>query len=398
MVGISFKPAQHLFTFFMWAMAGRTTIPGFVDTPLLPPHQIKKEKEKILVDQTEQKVGGTFDASDAGFEEHGHTTLLTKDADALPIVIFSHGMAGMSQSYSYYLGSLASQGFVVAAVEHRDGSGPGSLVHLPNGKKKRVWHLKLEDLQREPPMTLSELKVAQLAFREAEILETVRLFERLNAGEDVKQLKPHSPDKSLPTFKNRLDLDAVTIAGHSYGATGTLQAIKYAPSKKRPLNGAIALDPGKESGPLNDDIKVPVLVFNSGEWTEKQVEFYGQGLHFDVEKKLVKKAEKGWFMTLLGTAHPSCTDAPLIVPWIMRLVLGTTLDPLIALKEYVDVSVEFLNFLRDGDIKGMLKSQVSSPDGPVGKAEDRGTVDGRQGGKWEVHVVPKEAQNSLLDD
>lgn len=264
-------------------------------------------------------------------------------------------------------------------------------------------------------MTISELKVAQLAFREAEILETVRLFQRLNAGEDVKQLKPHSPDKSLPTFKNRLDLDAVTIAGHSYGATGTLQAVKGAPSKTHPLNGAIALDPGKESGPLNDDIKVPVLVFNSGEWTEKQMEFYGQGLHFEVEKKLVNKAEKGWFMTLrkyyptiftsskltlykVGTAHPSITDAPLIVPWIMRLVLGTTLDPLVALKEYVDVSVEFLNFLKTGNAKGMLNSKVSSPAGPVGDAEDRATVDGRQGGKWEVHVVPKEANDSVLEE
>jgi platelet-activating factor acetylhydrolase len=153
-------------------------------------------------------------------------------------------------------------------------------------------------LRREPPMTLSDLKVAQLAFREAEILETIQLFHRLNNGSTITQLKPHSPDKSLPTFKNRLDLDAVTIVGHSYGATGTLQAVKMAPSKARPLNGAIALDPGKESGPLNDDINVPVLVFNSGEWTEKQMEFYGQGLHFDVEKRLVKKAEKGWFMTL----------------------------------------------------------------------------------------------------
>ena len=154
--------------------------------------------------------------------------------------------------------------------------------------------------RQDPPLTIEELKIAQLAFREAEIMETIHLFHRLNdgEGEHIKNLKPHSPSASLHTFKNRLDLNAVTIAGHSYGATGTLQAIKSAPSSTHPLNGAIALDPGKESGPLNDDIEVPVLVFNSGEWTEKQVEFYGQGKHFDVERKLVKKADKGWFMTL----------------------------------------------------------------------------------------------------
>ena len=103
---------------------------------------------------------------------------------------------------------------------------------------------------------------------------------------------------------------------------------------------------------------------------------------------LLGESETNYKKTV-GTAHPSCTDAPLIVPRIMRMVLGTTLDPLVALKEYVDVSVEFLNYLRNGEIKGILENKVTSPDGPLGKTEDRGTVKGRHGGKWEVHVVPE---------
>jgi platelet-activating factor acetylhydrolase len=63
----------------------------------------------------------------------------------MPCVVFTHGMAGMSQSYSHYLGSIASHGYVVAAVEHRDGSGPGSIIHYSNGKERTVWHLKAED-------------------------------------------------------------------------------------------------------------------------------------------------------------------------------------------------------------------------------------------------------------
>ena len=58
------------------------------------------------------------------------------------------------------------------------------------------------------------------------------------------------------------------------------------------------LDPGKESGLLNDEIDLPTLVMHSGQWTEKQTEFYGQGWHFDVVRKLVEKTKKGWFMTL----------------------------------------------------------------------------------------------------
>lgn len=145
-----------------------------------------------------------------------------------------------------------------------------------------------------------DLKKAQLDFREAEIRETIYLFDRLNRGQgsQIRNLKPDSLESVLPGFKDRLNMSAVTVAGHSYGATGALQALKNAPSEEMPINGAIMLDPGKGSGPLNEKINLPTLVMHSGQWTEKQVEFYGQGWHFDVVKKLVEKTKKGWFMTL----------------------------------------------------------------------------------------------------
>lgn len=150
-----------------------------------------------------------------------------------------------------------------------------------------------------PQMTDLDLKEAQLAFREAEIVETIKLFAQLNDGDaPVVNLKPDSPREALPGFKNRLDLSEITIAGHSYGATGVLQALKLSGPKGSTINGGIALDPGKGSGSLNGDIKVPLLVMQSGEWTEKQADFYGQGWQFDVVKKIVENVRGGWFMTL----------------------------------------------------------------------------------------------------
>ena len=282
---------SSVFTFALWLLGSSTVIPGVVDAPILT------GAEKILVDES-GGAAGLGKILNAAEQEHQE---LKRDVEfgTLPCVVFTHGMAGMSQSYSHYLGSIASHGYVVAAVEHRDGSGPGTVVHYPNGKEKEVWHLKLKDLESNPPMTELDLKAAQLAFREAEISETIKLLAQLNAGDaPVVNLKPDSPRESLPGFKHRLNLSAVTVAGHSYGATGAMQALKAAGTKEMPINGGIALDPGKESGPLNKDIDVPILVMQSGEWTGKQTEFYGQGWHFDVVRKILESVKEGWFMTL----------------------------------------------------------------------------------------------------
>ncbi|KAF1939291.1 PAF-acetylhydrolase family member [Clathrospora elynae] len=373
---------SSIFTFALWLLGSSTVIPGVVDAPIL------SGAEKILTEEAGSGAGSFGKIMSAAEQEHQE---LKRDRKigTLPCLVFTHGMAGMSQSYAHYLGSIASHGYVVAAVEHRDGSGPGTVIHHPDGKERKVWHLKLQDLESNPPMTDLDLKAAQLNFREAEISETIKLFAQLNLGDaPVVNLKPDSPREALPGFKNRLNLSAVTVGGHSYGATGVMQALKSAGSKAMPINGGIALDPGKGSGLLNKDIDVPILVMQSGEWTEKQSDFYGQDWHFIVVRKIVESLREGWFMTLAGTAHPSCTDAPLIVPWIMKMVTGTTLNSKVALREYIETSLRFLEYLQTGKKNGVLGSSVTNREGPFKHDEPRKWTKGPHGADWEIHVVP----------
>ena len=68
------------------------------------------------------------------------------------------------------------------------------------------------------------MKEAQIAFRHAEIVETVRALREINKGNgaDVFALNPRKEGQDLENWKGRLAMDQITLAGHSYGATGAV--------------------------------------------------------------------------------------------------------------------------------------------------------------------------------
>lgn len=53
------------------------------------------------------------------FQDHVSNDVIKKHGNKLPVVILSHGLSACRSFYSAFCTELASQGFIVAAIEHR---------------------------------------------------------------------------------------------------------------------------------------------------------------------------------------------------------------------------------------------------------------------------------------
>jgi platelet-activating factor acetylhydrolase len=396
-----------LFTGALRGLAGSITIPAAVDVPL---------SSEAVPGPGPSSATDPRDRDDEDEDSRGQKVLASTEQEqrGFPVIVFSHGTTSSRRDYSHYAGELAARGYVVAMMEHRDGSCPGSVIKARGRRdqKRLIFDVSEVESLDGAELSVEEFHSAQLNFREAEIEEAVRVMKMINSGRGAEVLKQNlrGEGSHLAKWAGRLNTDAMVIAGHSYGATGALQALRHWPNDKLPFKGAIILDPGKSSGPLNKDINVPVLVVHSNSWSSKTSIFYGRA-HFDTVEGIVtdnnERGNPSWFMTSLGTSHPSVTDAPLIEPFLLSFTTGATINVYQGLRQYVHVAEDFLLFLADGTKRGLLAEKAEFP------KYDPGTVLGMwkpgQGGNdtqqqqqqqqqqdewfdwrsyWQIHVSP----------
>ncbi|KAG8166217.1 hypothetical protein KVR01_004769 [Diaporthe batatas] len=412
---------RGLLTAGLWLVASGIQIPAEVGAPLIP------AAELINIDGTGGDLAGSL--TNTGKAEGG---------GKLPAMIFTHGMLSSRTDYTHYLGELASRGVIVAAIEHRDGSSPASPI-IRAGEEQGAaprWRYAfgLKDLappeEGDDAFDTAALKEAQLSFREAEIEAAVDVLRVLDSGPPSpfpNSRAPRNTDIDMSAFRGRINTEALTIAGHSYGGTGALRALRPPTSRststppRLPFSGGVILDPGKSSGPLNADVRVPLAVIHSSEWSKPGPSlFYGRP-HFDVVRDIVDgvnnhtttttttsgaPSEKpgedddesgsggGWFLTSLGTAHPSITDAPLLEPLVLSWATGSAVDARDGIMQHVLATRDFVRYQHTGERRGVLglSGRPVEDGGAASREYDPGHNEGmpkpwRE--YWQIHVAPE---------
>ncbi|CAB3990535.1 Platelet-activating factor acetylhydrolase [Paramuricea clavata] len=234
-----------------------------------------------------------------------------------PCVVFSHGLGGSRCVYSSFCLELASYGYVVAAVEHRDKSASATYYLKEDAPS-------FQDPQWIPYHRLTEnedefqMRNSQVHQRAKECMQTLNFLEQLNEGQPPKNLLGAEFDS--PQFKDRLDLDKVSIMGHSFGGVTTIATL----AKDKRFKCGIAMDAWMF--PLGDElyhhtVSQPLLFINTGtfHW-RKNIQQIKELLNNEtVERKMV---------TIKGTSHLTQSDLPSVVPPAAWRFLGVNSESL----------------------------------------------------------------------
>ncbi|XP_022109541.1 platelet-activating factor acetylhydrolase-like isoform X2 [Acanthaster planci] len=268
---------------------------------------------------------------------------LAKSNTPFPVVIFSHGLSACRTTYSSICVELASHGFIVGAVEHRDKSACATYVikdvtedesdcKAPSGGRVQEWI----------PILLVEgddfeIRNNQLSQRAEECTRALDLLLKMNSGEPVVNALNDKFDGSM--FKGKLDSDKVAICGHSFGAATALLTL----SQDKRFKCSVALDawlfPVDKS--TYADIHQPVLLINTEKfhWPANVARMIRLVPEFD------EPTNDRRMITIRGTIHQSQTDfAVLFRQSAARLLhFAGSLDPTLAMELNLHATLAFLS-------------------------------------------------------
>ncbi|KAF2006668.1 hypothetical protein P154DRAFT_416653, partial [Amniculicola lignicola CBS 123094] len=314
-----------------------------------------------------------------------------------PLLIFSHGLGGNRTAYSSLCGEFVSYGFVVCALEHRDGSGPRTFVNhtregegsMEEGEKKGgVDH---SDQERDsgygkvdyifpegnPKDTApsnekgvdSELRGAQIELRMAEIEEAFRVLKQICAGKGAEVARLNLRREGYvggnsrglegvnwEVWTNRFHVDKFTVAGHSFGAATVVEILRHADRFENVQAGIIYDIWGAPIKPPQEDqrhrIHTPILGINSEAFMYWQPNFEAV---MSLMHEATEQAAPAFLLTVRGSIHLNQSDFSLLYPHVCSFFMKATVNPERAIDLNVSASLEFLRDVTTGAGKSIIK-------------------------------------------
>ncbi|CAH1983999.1 unnamed protein product [Acanthoscelides obtectus] len=261
-----------------------------------------------------------------------------KTDDKMKCIILSHGLGSCRFLYSALCCDLASYGFVVVCLEHKDQSACFT-YHYANKEAaqndtKTEIHFKHVPLGKHHHSERNQ----QIKIKAKECSKAIDFVLELNKGTAPSNVINEVPTKykinfDLKDLMGKIDIDSLTIMGHSFGAATAI----YTCSLRSEIKQCIAMDPWMfpiKDEQLHEKLKQPILFVNT----------YTFHLEANVKSmaKFLTADRKDEMYTILNSTHETQTDTVFILGywlnWFMRKI-----DPIIGLRINDYIIMEFMH-------------------------------------------------------
>jgi dienelactone hydrolase len=250
-----------------------------------------------------------------------------------PLILFSHGLAGLRMQNTALFEHLASHGYVIASVDHTFDS---VFTVFPDG---RVTIHRQEVIFPEETTFLE-------AGHQLMVVRTNDLDAVLNYLKDLNQINGNS-------VAGAINFDEVGVAGHSTGGGTALLFCLESPS----CLAMLALDGWLE--PLAEELNhkklaKPAMFMNTPEWLQKENQRLGRNI-------IMEQQDIAYELTITGMGHNNFTDIPLLSPLTTPLGLTGSINSNTGLNIVNDYSLAFFDkHLRD-EKQPLLQNDHSPP-------------------------------------
>ncbi len=314
-----------------------------------------------------------------------------------PVIIFSHGLGGSRTMHSAVCGELASFGFAVVAMEHRDGSSARTYVNKmtkspdldsqqidrthkasdSEEKEASKQRQRKEKAKTNPYYMVDylfpkdnaqdthphnargvdkELRGSQIEMRLAEIEEAYYVLGLINGGQGdqvrLQNLRKRGNVGSCSAGLNGINwedwegrrfLDNVTLMGHSFGGATTVRALRL--QQYSWIRQGIILDlwgPATPESTEQERLQKPALSVGSEAFMHWRA---NQGRVEEICREARTAGTLAWMTTIRGSTHLSQTDFAVLYPNWVSLLMKTIVNPQRAVYLTVHSALEFLKIV-----------------------------------------------------
>ncbi|XP_030746400.1 platelet-activating factor acetylhydrolase-like [Sitophilus oryzae] len=258
----------------------------------------------------------------------------------LKCIVLSHGLGGNRFLYTNICCELASRGFLVVALEHRDNSASNTYYYENKSDAERDFKKTIEFKHIKLGKEHHNVRYEQIKARFSEcerVLHFLKNLERNIVPENILDHTPSHKNKNyqfkLDDLAGNVDLEGLCMMGHSFGGATAL----YTLSKRSEFKVGVLLDPWMfpvKNENLEEKITQPLLFINT--------QTFHIAANVDAMSKLLSSDCVRNMYTIKHTTHENQTDSVLLIGYWLNWFMKK-LDPLVALRINNSLIFTFLN-------------------------------------------------------